>query len=77
MKRMSVSDFKAHALRSIDDVYKSHEKIIITKRGKPVVEIIRYEDPTEKAMPGRLSEAFVFEKDITTPIGSEMWESCD
>ena len=76
MKTMSISDFKAHALRSIDSVYTSREKILITKRGKPVAEVIPYEDPSEKPAPGKLAGALVDEKDIITPLGPEMWESC-
>ncbi len=76
MKTMSVSDFKAHALKSIDNVYKSKEGIVITKRGKPVVEVIPYEDPAEKPVPGKLSHVLIEEKDIVSPLGPEMWDSC-
>ena len=76
MKKMSISDFKTHALRYIKSVYTEREKIIITKRGIPVAEVIPYENPVEKPQPGKLANALVSEKDIVTPLGSGMWESC-
>ncbi len=76
MKTMSISYFKAHALKNIDTVYTSKETILITKRGKPVAEVIPYENPDEKPVPGKLAHALVAEKDIVSPLGQEMWDSC-
>ena len=75
MKTMSISYFKAHALKNIDTVYTSKEKILITKRGKPIAEVIPYENPDEKAEPGKLSHTLVAEKDVVSPLGPEMWDS--
>lgn len=77
MITMSISDFKAHALRSIDRVYTSKEKILITKRGKPVAEVIPYADPAEKPLPGQLSGTLVDEIDVVSPLGPDMWKSCE
>jgi len=76
MKTMSISDFKAHVLRCIDNVYISKEKILITKRGKPVAEVIPYEYPAETPVPGKLSNTLVDEKDIISPLRPDIWESC-
>jgi prevent-host-death family protein len=76
MKTMSISDFKTHALKSIDTVYTTKERILITKRGNPVAEVIPYESPDEKPVPGKLAHALVAEKDIVSPLGPKMWDSC-
>ncbi len=42
MKTMAISKFKTYALKVIDKVAKSQEGIIITKRGKPLAELIPF-----------------------------------
>lgn len=76
MKTMAISEFKAHALRVIDEVAKTQEIIIITKRGKPVVQVVPHRKSDMKPIAGKLADAFVFEKDIITPLGEGMWEAC-
>ena len=76
MKTMAISEFKAHALKVLDEVAKSQETIIITKRGKPLVQVIPHRKSAMKPTPGKLANAFVFEKDIITPFGEELWEAC-
>lgn len=74
MKTLTVTDFKAHALQVLGRVAKTRESVLITKRGKPLAEVIPYS--TTEPSPGRLSEALVFEKDIVSPLGEDMWEVC-
>ena len=76
MKTMAVSEFKAHALKVLNEVAKSQETILITKRGKPLAQVIPHRESDMKPTPGRLADAFVFEKDIITPLGEELWEAC-
>ncbi len=76
MKTMSISTFKVHALKIIDNVTKTHESIVITKRGKALAELIPFCSSGNKAIPGRLASALVFEKDIVTPLGKNLWEVC-
>lgn len=75
MREMSISDFKTHALRIIDGVFRTREPIIITRRGKPVAEVIPFEQPAEKPVPGKLADTLLHEGDITSPLGSDMWEA--
>ncbi len=75
MKTMAISVFKANALKVIDDVSKSHESVIITKRGKAMAELVPFRSSKEKAVPGKLSSSLVYEKDIVSPLGADMWES--
>ena len=76
MKTMAISEFKAHALKVLDEVAKYQKTIIITKRGKPIAQVIPHRTLEAKPTPGRLADAFVFENDIVTPLGKEMWEAC-
>ena len=75
MKTMAVSLFKAHALQAVGRVARLQERILITKRGKPLAQVVPYQPASRKPVPGRLSEALVFEKDIVSPLGSELWEA--
>jgi prevent-host-death family protein len=75
MKTMGISHFKAHALKILDQIAKTHEEIVITKRGKPLAQIIPCRSKDKNPIPGTLADAFLFEKDIITPLGEEMWKS--
>ena len=74
MKSMAVSQFKAHALRVLDEIARSGESVLITKRGKPLARVV---PPTEegKGKPGKLAHTLVFEDDIVSPLGADMWEA--
>jgi len=75
MTSMAISLFKAHALQAVGRVASSREGIVITKRGKPVAQVVPYQPRTATLTPGKLSEALVFEKDIVSPLGAGMWEA--
>ncbi len=74
MKTMAITDFKSHALQVLGEVAARKERVIVTKRGKPLVEVVPYADAKPTA--GQLAEALVFEKDIVTPLGQNMWNAC-
>ncbi|MBW1691639.1 MAG: type II toxin-antitoxin system Phd/YefM family antitoxin [Deltaproteobacteria bacterium] len=76
MHTMGISQFKTHALKILDQVAKSQEGIIITKRGKPLAQIIPYRSSDMNPKPGKLANYLVFEKDIVSPLGEEMWDAC-
>jgi prevent-host-death family protein len=75
MKSMSVTLFKAHALRVLDHVARTKEHLVITKRGKPLAQVIPCEQPFTVPIPGRLSDCLIFEKDIVGPLGEDIWEA--
>ena len=75
METIAISEFKAHALKIIDNISKNHEKIIITKRGKPVAEIIPYRSSEGKSKPGKLAGTLIYKDDIVSPLGEEMWDA--
>lgn len=75
MTSMAISVFKAHALQTVGKVASSRVGIVITKRGKPVAQVLPYQGPSATLTPGKLSASLVFENDIVSPIGGEIWES--
>ena len=74
MKTLAITDFKARALQVLGQVAKTKEHVVVTKRGHPLAEVIPFS--TSKPAPGKLSEALVFEKDIVSPLGKDMWDAC-
>ena len=71
-----ISEFKAHALQILDKVSKDTKPVVITKRGKPLVEVIPYKEDKATPLPGKLASSFLFEDDILSPIGDEIWNVC-
>ena len=39
---VSSVEFRANCFKILDQVEKTHQEVVITKRGKPVAELIRY-----------------------------------
>lgn len=76
MKTMAISKFKAHALRVLGRVAETKESVIVTKRGRPLAEVVPFRGSDETPTPGKLSETLVFEKDIVTPLGESIWDAC-
>lgn len=71
-KSTSVSVFKAKALRMIDQVARTGEKLVVEKHGKPVVEVVPLE-AAGTAVAGRLRGTVIAEKDILSPLGASLW----
>ena len=71
MESLTVSKFKATCLAVVDQVAKLKKRVIITKRGKPVAELIPYEGETEQAP---LKDTVAFVGDIISPVAAEDWE---
>ena len=76
MKNMGISKFKSHAVEILIRLAKTQENIIITKRGKPLARVIPYHDADMTPRPGKLANTLIFEKDIVSPLGKEMWDAC-
>jgi prevent-host-death family protein len=75
MTTMAISVFKAHALEAIARVSSSKERIVITKRGIPVAQVMPYQSLATSLAPGRLAASLVYERDLITPLGEELWEA--
>jgi prevent-host-death family protein len=72
MPSLSVSKFKATCLAVLEDVRKHKKRILITKRGKPIAEIVPYESP-QKGTP--LKDTVLFVGDIISPVAENDWEA--
>jgi len=71
MESMSASKFKATCLAVLDEVARQKTRIIITKRGKPIAEVIPYEPDLEQMA---LKDTVTFMGDLISPVALEDWE---
>lgn len=76
MQTMGISEFKAHALKVLDQVAKTRDEVIVTKRGKPLAKIVPCTEELREHRPGALADMLVFEEDIVSPLGEEQWDVC-
>lgn len=72
MLSLSVSEFKATCLAVLEDVKNQKKRVLITKRGKPIAEIVPY-DGTPKRSP--LKDTVQFVGDIVSPVAETDWEA--
>ncbi|MBU0768140.1 MAG: type II toxin-antitoxin system Phd/YefM family antitoxin [Proteobacteria bacterium] len=71
METLSVSKFKATCLAVLEDVDRQKKRVLITKRGKPIAEIIPVEHQ-KKDIP--LKDTVLFLGDIVSPVAQNDWE---
>ena len=72
MEKISVSEFKAKCLGILEEVYRKKKRIIITKRGRPIVEVRAIEAEEEKVP---LKDTLVFMGDVVSPVAEDDWEA--
>jgi prevent-host-death family protein len=70
MESMTVSKFKATCLSILEDVEKQKKRVIITKRGKPIAEVVSYTKSDRKLS---LKGTVTFMGDIVSPVAEEDW----
>lgn len=70
-RTISAADFKARCLALLDEVSQTHETLVVTKRGKPVAQVVAVEDESERR-PMRGSVRC--RGDIVAPI-DEPWDA--
>lgn len=74
MSRMiKASEFKAKCLALLDEVERTGENLVITKRGKPVADIVPHK-PLKRNLIGALKGRVEILGDIISPIDVE-WEA--
>lgn len=71
-KTMKASECKAKFLGVLDEVAAKHERVIVTKNGKPVAEIIPFVDKP-KSIRGALKGSVLYMGDLDAPLDVE-WE---
>ncbi len=70
-KTIPAGQFKARCLALIDQVSRTHQVIIITKRGKPVARLVPLEVKKPRRLYGFFSGHVVEEGDIVSSTGEE------
>ncbi|HEY7665925.1 MAG TPA: type II toxin-antitoxin system Phd/YefM family antitoxin [Xanthobacteraceae bacterium] len=74
MSRMiKASEFKAKCLALMDEVERTGEPLVITKKGKPVAELVPHRASRPKAL-GLLKDRLFITGDIISPIDVE-WDA--
>jgi prevent-host-death family protein len=71
METLSVSRFKATCLSVLEEVKTKKKRVRITKRGKPIAEIVPV-STKEKDIP--LKGTVTFIGDIVSPVDEDDWE---
>ena len=71
-RMIPAGQFKARCLSLIDQVSRTHQVIIITKRGKPVARLVPLEEQKPRSLYGFFAGHVVEEGDIVSPTG-EAW----
>ena len=61
---------------SAEPFVKVREEALATKRGKPLAQVTSYRPSDRHPKPGKLADTLVFEKDIVSPLGEEIWDVC-
>jgi prevent-host-death family protein len=72
-KTMKASECKAKFLGVLDEVASKHERIIVTKNGKPVAEIVPFIQKP-KTLLGAMKDSITILGDLDEPLGVE-WEA--
>jgi prevent-host-death family protein len=72
-KTMKASECKAKFLGVLDDVASKHERVIVTKNGKPVAEIVPFVQKP-KTLFGAMKGSIKVVGDLDEPLGVE-WEA--
>ena len=73
LKTVSVSEFKAKALRLLEEVGAGQLELLVTKRGKPLAKVARVTADAKSRGPNRLAHTIVEEGDIVSPLGPGHW----
>lgn len=73
---ISATEFKARCLKLLDDVARTHEPVVVTKRGKPVARVVPIaKEPKEKRF-GCMAGTISIVSDIVAPI-DEPWSAVE
>ena len=71
---INAAEFKAKCLKLMDEVAATHEPLIISKRGKPLVKLIAIENEVPVSMFGYMKGTVTILGDIVAPL-DEPWSA--
>ena len=69
-RTVPAGEFKAKCLSLLDEVASSGQRIVVTKRGRPVAQVVPVGDARKTSLHGSI----VHETDIVSPTG-EAWDA--
>jgi prevent-host-death family protein len=72
METLSVSKFKATCLAVLEEVKKKKKRVLITKRGEPIAQLIPVNG---KKRDVSLKDTVTFMGDIVSPVAEDEWEA--
>lgn len=75
MRTVKASEFKAKCLALMDEVARTGEPVLVTKRGRPVAELRPVQGPPRRAI-GFLKGRLEIVGDIVSPL-DEPWEALE
>lgn len=73
VRTFTASEFKAKCLKIMDEVAESGERVVITKRGKPVAELSQARERRASKY-GALRGMITYRGDVISPTGVE-WKA--
>lgn len=65
---ISAGEFKAKCLKLMDEVARTHEPLVITKRGRPVAQMVPVEDTPPARLFGYMAGTGAIHGDIVAPL---------
>jgi prevent-host-death family protein len=71
---INAAEFKAKCLKLIDEVAATHEPLVISKRGKPLVKLVPIVDETPTSLFGYMKGTVTIHGDIVAPL-NEVWSA--
>jgi prevent-host-death family protein len=72
-KMVAATEFKTHCLALLEEVRQTRQSLLVTRHGKPVVEISPYM-PRSADQVNPLKGSILFEGDVISPV-KEKWDS--
>jgi prevent-host-death family protein len=73
-KIIKASEFKAKCLAVLDEVERTRQPVVITKRGKPIADLVPHKPPAKRELFGVLKGRMEIVGDIISPLDVE-WEA--
>lgn len=73
---IAAGEFKAKCLKLMEEVARTREPVIVTKRGKPIAKLVPIEDKPRQKLFGCMAGTVTIHGDIVSPvIGAEEWNA--
>jgi len=73
-KTMKMSELEANCLAVLEEVAATGETVVVTKDGRPVVELVPHKKKAKRNLIGLFKDDMVIKGDIISPIDVE-WDA--